>query len=278
MGFIGVEKNKVKLDEILRFLEENKLIVVGEPKEIELKTKDGWKNFVLIEVFGFLEGVARVLAKKFSITCFEWGEHTRLGETSAKLWYEAVKIYYPDLSYESVSVLICDSFLDVKVPTDDVRELEGAITILGEKFRIPLKISDVERIVKLGDQAVKKLEKVINAYGLSKILSPGATLALRDFLKEREREKIEIDYQTGFVIKFYKGKLSTTPLQVYLSSLVKDNKVEEALEIWKEMPKTLKTKYFEELESEAKYMEMIGRTSDAEKIKNFLKKVEKSQD
>jgi len=273
VAYIGIEKEGIDLEELKGFLRKQGFRV-GECDEVELKTKLGWKKFVRVEVLGFVEGIAPLLVRKYGKIAFEWGEHTILGEVSAKLWYEAARVCYPNGETETITTMICDSFLDAKIPSENIRGTKGSVVIGGLRLSIPITIKELEKVARVGKEHLKKLERLIEVYGLNKILSEEALILLKKVSKEASKraaeEKVEIDYEAGFVIKMHGGKILTIPLQQYLASLIVEGRVEQARTIVENAPKELARSLIEDLKNEAQYLKALNKEDEAKKILSFI--------
>ncbi|RLE65628.1 MAG: hypothetical protein DRJ47_04655 [Thermoprotei archaeon] len=277
MAYIGIEKEDSVWREEVRKLLDKLGLRLGKVDEIEIKTKRGWKTFIRIEIYGFVEGLANILSKQLKTTVFEWGEHTILGEVSAKLWYEAVRICYPDGDVETLPVLLCDGFLDAKIPSENVRGLKGVVYIGGLRIPLPIDEDNLRKILALKGDYYNKLERLIEAYGMEKILSSGAIRMLEEAKKgaKEQEERMEIDYEAGFVLKLVEGKITTIPLLEYIVQLILDGKEEHAVNVVNEAPKNIEKELLKELRNEAEYRNVLGRKDDAEKILKFLERFSK---
>lgn len=270
MGYIGVKKDCANDNEVISYLRENGLRC-GSRIKLELRTRMGWIEFIGFEVLGFVEGLASVLANRFQCPAFEWGEHTILGEVSAKIWNEAVKVVYPDGSSEIIEVLIHDGFLDLDLPTEKVRGLTGRIIIHGLEFKIPLEPDDIERILLIGRRGIEKIEKAINVYGYSRLLSPGALSKLLSLSLEEERK--EIDWELGYVIIMRGKKITTKSIKEYISLLINTEKEEEILDIYDQAPQEYKEQIVSMINEAIKVYSEIGEKKKVEFAEKILEKI-----
>ncbi len=263
MPWVGVESSKVDVKKLREIVEGYGLVVLGE-KSIEVKTSRGWLRFLILEVAGFVEGVARALASELSVTALEAGPHLVLGEVSAKLWDEAVKVVFPDGEEELIPVYRYDGFLDLKLPTDNVRGVEATIVIKGETFTLPLKFEDLLRIREMGKHFLEKVEKAAAVYGTTRIIAPEALRALRE--RAAKEVKVEVDYETGFVLIYDGARISTRPILSYVIELVKRGDVDKAKEILEKAPEKVKEELAEGLREEASIHRSLGDEEFAKKL------------
>ncbi|MEZ0346525.1 MAG: hypothetical protein ABWK01_08255 [Infirmifilum sp.] len=246
--------------------------------EIELLVKDVWRKFTVYEVVGFAEGVAEILAETFNCPAIEAGPHLILGEVSAKLWDEAVKVVMPSGESFTIPVYTYDGFLDIKMPTSKVRGLKGEIIIAGKTFSLPLTENDFHELMIMDRRIKEKIEKAISVYGVKKILS-------EDFLgKIKEsgtgegiksgRLMYEIDDSTKMVLCLYEGKLTSMNLQRFAIFLVEKELFDELREFSKKLvPADRKIvlkalqEYFELYENSIKHRD---------RLKNIMEELEKN--
>ena len=273
MGYIGIEKEGLNLDDVKKILEDSGL-KINNIDEVEIKTKNNWKTFIRFEVLGFIEGYGPELSKKFNRAVFEWGEHTILGEVSAKLWHESVKIYYPDGDSEVIEVRIHDGFLDLILPTENIRGIKGSVVIGGLRIELPINGEQLFQISRLGDKAIRKLEKVVEIYGKERVLSESAIILLELAKRSEEKEEIDIDYETGFVIKRKGKKIITVPLWRYILNLIDDERFDEAKEILEKAPQETRNEIVEELQNELEISKVTGKPVN--NLEKFLISIKKS--
>ncbi len=277
MPWVGIETRKMEKNKFLDFLLSIGFKPIGS-MEIEVKTSEGWIKFFVAEVLGFVGGIAKKLAFKFQVAGLEGGRHLILGETSAKLWNECVKIVFQNGKEEVVPVYIYDGFLGLKLPTDKVKGLEGYLTIEDRKFNVPLTREDLKEIYSMGEKAAQKLDKVISAYSYSEILSNEAFKAMLriDELKE-EITQVEIDYDAGYVIYMSNETIYTKRLYEYVLDLVFKGKKEKAKEIFSKAPEKIKKETLKEIGRELKIYEKIKLEEKVKKIKDFLSEVKEEE-
>ncbi|RLE88500.1 MAG: hypothetical protein DRJ96_00100 [Thermoprotei archaeon] len=215
---------------------------------IEIKTGRGWVKFRVYEVEGSVEGVAELLAPQVNAPVFESGRHLILGEASARLWDEGAKIVFPDGVSEVVPIFTFDGFLDVRMPTDNVKGLKATIVVGGRTYELPLKLSDLVEIYSMGRKALEKVEKAASVYGLEKVISRDA---LEELKKRRERVvKVEVDYETGFVLILEGDRIRTAPLKNFFLDLIHEGKVERAKEILEGAPEQVRRELLEALKED----------------------------
>ena len=278
MGYLGLEKGKVTTEELTEELKTLGLVIL-KIDEISLRTSfKGWVNFIRVEVIGFIEGVGKLLAMKHNALAFEWGDHTILGEISAKLWYEGAKIFYPSGKYENIPVVTFDGFLNIRIPSENIKGINGTIVIGQKKFKLPLTLDDLFLLLKFKKEAIRAIERAIEAYGKKKILSEEAIEFLESLKKKEKRMKMEIDYEAGYIVFMNgEGKISTVPLFDYLLGLIINDKLDNAVNIIKKAPKNIKNSLFNELKNEIEYLKVLKREKDAKKIINFLEKIKEKK-
>ena len=170
MPWIGVEAEKVEKKKFEETILRYGLTVFGEI-EVEIKTSRGWLKFTVLEVGGFVEGLARDLSKLFEVATVEAGPHLILGEPSAKIWDEAVKVVFPDGEEEVIPVFTNDGFLDVRIPNERIKGVRGSIVVSGKKYELPLTPESLVEIYTKGEELFKKVEKAASVYGISSIVS-----------------------------------------------------------------------------------------------------------
>jgi len=265
-----LEAGKADFNELTSLLKSYGL-KLGGIKEVEVKVKDRWVKFVMIEVYGFIEGLGKVLCDRYRCLSFEWGGHTILGEVSAKLWHEAVKVYFPEGGSELVPVMVCDGFLSLRIPTEHVKGVNGTISISGASFELPLSLADLTKIALSGDKAMQVLKKAIEVYGEGRILSKEALKWLK---ARRGRVKIEeVDFESGYVVRVEGRKISTIPLINYLLNLIKEGRLQEALDLYAKAPKEWKEKMIKEVNLEKEYANALSDERYFRSLSKFLEGV-----
>ncbi|HDJ89944.1 MAG TPA: hypothetical protein ENG40_04550 [Thermoprotei archaeon] len=273
MGLLGVESH-IESKKIVEELNRYGFRARNERK-ISIKTKRGIISFIVFDIMGFTEGYASILSQKFNCAALEGGEHLILGEASAKLWEEAVKIVWPDGESEIVSILIHDGFLDVIVPTENVIGITGRVFIGGFSFKIPISGEDMDKIIMMGKDAIEKIEKIVNMYGMYKVLSSEAIDKILEMEEKKKEVKEEIDYETGFIIILKEGKISTIPISTYIASLIKEDKIDKAKDIIEKAPDEIKKDIISFLNEEMEINKSVGDKKYAEKIAKFLENIKK---
>lgn len=261
MGVLGFIREK-EFDENKVVKELRKLgINIITRKTIKIKTKKGWLEATYYEILGSSEGLAEFLSSKFNTPFFEGP--LVLGEVSAKLWSEAIKIHYPSGEKEVVEIFVCDSFLDAKIPTANVEGLPGYITVGSRRYPLPLTKEAVKEISSLGEAALDKIVKATEIYG-SKVLDVS-------LLKELEEEETKegVDYEVGYVIIIKRNKITTIPLEDYFLTLLLKDKLEKAERIYKEAPDEWKNKLKKILESEINRLKEINKEK-AERLQKII--------
>jgi len=271
LGYLGLEAGKANLNELTSLLRSYGL-KLGGVKEVEVKVRDRWVKFVMIEVYGFIEGLGKALCDRYGCLSFEWGGHTILGEVSAKLWHEAVKVYFPEGGSELVPVMVCDGFLSLRIPTEQVKGVNGTISISGTSFELPLSLADLTKIVLSGDKAMRVLKKAIEVYGEGRILSKEALEWLRA-RKERVKIEEEVDFESGYVVRVEGRKISTIPLINYLLNLIKEGRLQEALDLYAKAPKEWKEKMVKEVNLEKEYASALSDERYLKSLSKFLEGV-----
>ncbi len=273
MPWLGFE-SKIGRDEIKRLLDDLGYKILGF-KEFEVETRRGWIKFIVAEVIGFIEGASAALASKINMAVLESGKHLILGEPSAKIWREAVKISFPDGEIEVIPVYTYDGFLDIRLPTDYVKGLEGYITVESMMFKLPLSFKDLDKIYSFGKEAVKKLEKASSAYGISTILSEEALKKLEEVERERkEKVKIDVDYDSGFVLIGKEDMIYTEPIKSFVAkSILEKEKADLAKNIYLKAPPKLKKEISSFLKEKQLFFEEINEKEKAGKIRDFLRGV-----
>lgn len=230
---------------------------------IEVKTSRGWLKFRVYEVLGEVEGVAQIIAQRTGRPALEAGRHLVLGETSARLWDEAVKVFFPDGHSEVIPVFTYDGFLDVKMPNKNIRGVEATIVVGGTTYRLPLSIRDLSAIFLMGEEYLEKIEKAASAYGIDKIISKEALEALR---KAQRAARVEVDYDSMLVFIFEESRMRSISLQRYFLELVYSERYSEAEDIFKKAPSEARDALEKTLRDEA---EILKLTKDQEKIRRL---------
>ena len=270
MPWIGVETaNDQKISEVSEYIEEVLNYKILDKKTIQIKTKKSWKTFTVFDVVGFVEGVAKVISIKFNLVSLESGKHLVLGEPSAKLWDEAVLIVFPNGDTEMIPIFTYDGFIDVRMPNENIKGVKATIFIAGKKYELPLSLRDLIEIYQAGKHWMDKVEKAASVYGLTKILSEEALSSLKKARKEEE--KIEVDYETGFIIVSKAGKISTIPIQAYILELINEDKLDKALEIYEKAPDEIKEKIEKVVIDEYEFQASLKKPG-YEKLMEYAKK------
>ncbi|PLJ77272.1 hypothetical protein [Infirmifilum sp. SLHALR2] len=214
LPWIGLGADCIKEEEFENYLT-NYGYSFSKKFEIEVLVESSWTRFKVYEVLGFVEGVADILAEAFRCPALESGPHLVLGEVSAKLWDEAVKVVFPNGETHVIPVYTYDGFLDIRMPTSKVKGLKGQMIVGGKVFDLPITEEDFQRIVLLDKRVREKLEKAIAIYGVEKILEK----KLLDKLREEKTRGIkeqkityEIDPESGIVLCIIDGKLTSMSL------------------------------------------------------------------
>ena len=267
MPWLGVSVS-VDEKEFRDFVQQKLNLKFLSVKEIEIKTRKGWIKFKIIDVTGFVEGYAQVLAERFNADALESGEHLILGEPSAKLWDEAVKVVFADKSEEIIPVYTFDGFLDLRLPTDKVRGLNGYIAIGGITYTLPLKFEDLVEIYEKGK--IEKVEKAAAIYGIDKIISKEAILKLKEI--KQKNMKVEIDYESGFVFIMKEKEIITKSIPDYVIELIQEEKFEEIMNIYNRSPESLKEEIRRRISDFCHILKEIGKEEQARKIEEFKKR------
>jgi len=272
LAWIGVE-GKIGSDRLRKLLERLSYRPVKELK-ISVKTSKGWMEFNVFEVIGFVEGAARVVSGELKAAGLEAGDHLILGEVSARLWEEAVKVVFPDGSEEVIPILTYDGFLDIRIPNENVRGVKATIVIAGKVYELPLSLKDLEEIYSKGKEWAEKVEKAAMAYGVRKVLSQEAIEAL---LKgTRIGRKIEVDHESGYVIISERGRITTKPVSTYILELLAEGSLDEAKKIYKELPEEMRNDVRSIVEEERDIQRSLGRDDLANTYEEFLKKIKEN--
>jgi len=270
LGLVGVERGRLSEEEFEELLRELGLRVVRK-FSMEVRTRRGWVAFLVADVIGFTEGAASVVAGRCSAAALEAGDHTILGEVSAKLWSEAVKVVFPDGEEELVTVMTHDGFLNARVPTDDVRGLEGVVYVDSHPVRLPVTLDDLTLIARLGEGALERLNKLAQVYGVRKVLSEEVVEYLEE-LRRRRREEVQVsvDYETGFVLMRRGSRITTTPIPEYVVRLAREGRLDEAARVYEGAPDQLKEEIRRAVEEEVEILRSLGRREDLERLSALL--------
>ena len=269
MPWIGVEAEKVEKKKFEETVLRYGLTVFGEI-EVEIKTSRGWLKFIVLEVGGFVEGLARDLSKLFDAAAIEAGPHLILGEPSAKIWDEAVKVVFPDGEEEVIPVFTNDSFLDVRIPNERIKGVKGSIVVGGKKYELPLTPESLIEIYTKGEKLFKKVEKAASVYGISSIVSAEALKALRE--KTKAPPRYEIDYDAGLALIYEKNRIKTVNIITFLLDLLLKGFEQEALKIFEKAPEKLKIRIREAVKEEYEVYRDIGGLG-ALRLKSFAKQI-----
>ncbi|RLF06949.1 MAG: hypothetical protein DRK00_00105 [Thermoprotei archaeon] len=270
MPWIGVAE-AVSEEEAREAMESVGLLLKKVVGTIEVRTERGWIRFRVYEVEGGVEGVAEILAPRVGAPVFESGRHLILGEASARLWDEGAKVVFPDGVSEVVAIFTFDGFLDVRMPTSNVRGLKATMVIGGKIYELPLKLSDLIEVYSMGKRALEKVEKAASVYGLEKVISKEALEELRR--RREKRIRVEVDYETGFVLILEGGRIRTAPLRSFFLDLIYEGRVEKAKEIFERAPEQVRRELLEALKEDyeaSKAMGLKGRQRAIERAAKEL--------
>jgi len=251
-------------------LEEIGLVVREALGVIEVKTARGWIRFKLYEVEGEVEGVASSLVAALGVPALESGPHLILGEVSARLWDEGAKVVFPDGYSEVVALYTYDGFLDVRMPTDSVRGLKATIRVEGKTYELPLKLEDLIEMQSKGPEAVEKVEKAVAVYGLEKVVSKEA---LEELKRLKIEVKVEVDYETGFVLVKEGAKMKVVSLRDYFLELLYRGECERAKKVYEGAPKEIKQSLLETIKEEYNALKELGEESRAKAILEAAQKL-----
>ncbi len=246
MAWIGVAR-EIPEEEVIKTVTSLGLVVRRVVGEVEIKTLKGWIGLRIYDVYGDVEGIASNLAKIFSAAVLESGRHLVLGETSARLWDEGAKVVFPDGEGELIPIYTYDGFLDVRMPTSNVRGLKATLVVGGKTYELPLGPDDLMEILSMGRKALEKVEKAASVYGLDKIISREAIEQLR---QHKEEVKVEVDYDSGLAMIREGGKVRIVNLKQYFLKLVQNNELEKARELLDKAPQSLAEELVEALKKE----------------------------
>ncbi len=240
-------------------LESLGLIVIKAVGIVEIKTGRGWVKFRLYEVEGEVEGVAASLAKALGVPALE----------SARLWDEGARVAFPDGSSEVIALYTYDGFLDVRMPTTNVKGLKATILVGGKTYELPLNLSDLVEIYSKGQKALEKVEKAAAIYGLEKVISKEA---LEELSRRKAEVRIEVDYETGFVLVKEGAKMKVVPLREYFLELLYRGDIEQARKILDDAPDVAKRGLLEAVREEYRTLKELG---DEDRAKTILEVAEK---
>ncbi|RLE60680.1 MAG: hypothetical protein DRJ35_02585 [Thermoprotei archaeon] len=278
MAWLGLEKSCVDEEKLKKFFEKNNIVVTSSfDVEIQIEPEK-WLAFKVYEVTGFVEGMACTLASIFNCTSLEAGKHLVLGEISAKLWDEAVRICTPEGRKKTVVVFTYDAFLDVRMPTKNIKGISPQIVIYGRVFKLPLSFDDLVEISKLGKKYLEKVEKAASVYGIDKVISKEALEELRKTTKRRKIEEIkyEVDYEAGYVLIIEKGKITTLSIPRFVVILIEGNRIDEALEIFMKCDAKKRDEIKEAVEDLLYLYKASGRSTEI--IEEFLNRAKESDE
>ena len=273
MGWLGIEEKCLDEESFLSFLKKNRIEITSS-FNLEIKTeKESWVKFKVYEVTGFIEGLACNIASIFNCPALEAGKHLILGEISAKLWDEAVKICYPGGEEKIIVAYTYDAFLDIRMPTKNVRGISPQIVISGKSYNLPLSLDDLIEIARLGKTYLQKIEKAASVYGIEKIISKEALDEIKRLSREKKEEEItyEVDYDEGYVFVMTKGKLSTYTIPRFVVFLLEEGKKDEAVKIFEKCNQRLRSEIIDAVEDLFYLYKSSGK--DTKVIEEFLNKL-----
>ena len=269
MAWLGFEKGCLGDEEAKSLLEGLGLTVLRD-FEIEVEVRKEWVAFRVFEVREPVESVSCPLARKVGCRVLEGGKHLILGEVSAKIWDEAVRVCSPDGETELIPVYTYDAFLDIRMPSRKVRGLEPEIVVGGKVYRLPLSFEDLEEIAQRG--LLEKVEKAASVYGLFRVISHKALEELERRKRERKEEaRYEVDYESGYVVVMESGKVTAVALPRFFVSLVEEGRYEEASKIYDEAPEETKKSLRESLVDAYYLWKTMGK--DVSQLKEFLERL-----
>ena len=276
MPYIGLEK-RIPSEKFIEVLKQLGLKVL-KVDEITINTRrKGWIEFNRAEVEGDVKDVAVLLSSSLSAVAFEWGEHTVLGEVSAKLWHEGIRVCFPEGDEELVVAVIHDSFLDVRIPTERVKGIEGRVYLAGRSYTLPLSLRDLMIIINVHRNSIKKIEKLIEVYGKERVLTKETIEYLESIKKRKEKERIEIDYNSGYVISMdSEGKIKTIPLMSFILNILEMEDLERAISIIRSAPEDRRKEILGQLKEEMEIARALGRKRLLELIAKLIDKVSRS--
>lgn len=269
MAWIGAEKSKTDIEMLKDIARRNSLLVTGQ-REISIRSSRGWIDFTVLEVAGFVEGMARLIAETFGAAGLESGEHLILGEVSARLWDEAVKIVFPNGHEEVVTIFTFDGFLDIRMPTDKIRGVKPTMVLLGKVYELPLELKDLVEIYNTSEKLIEKIEKAASIYGINRVVSSEALQALR---RGSIGEKVEVDYESGYVVISSGKSIRTKPISTYIVELILSGKMDEARRVYEEAPESIKRDVEGILQEEYIIYSSIGNEDIKARLEEFAGKV-----
>lgn len=269
MAWIGVAR-EIPEEEVVNTANLLGLPVRGVVGEVEIKTSRGWISLRIYDVHGDVEGIAGNLARIFNAVALESGRHLVLGETSARLWDEGAKVVFPDGEEELIPIYTYDGFLDVRMPTSNVKGLKATLVVGGKMYELPLGSDDLIEILSMGKKALEKVEKAASVYGLDKIISREAIEQLR---QQKEETKVEVDYESGLALVKESGKVKIINIKQYFLDLVRDNELEKAKELLNKAPQSLAEELVEALRKEYEADKDLGEDEAVVKWKEIAKKL-----
>jgi len=271
VGWIGFKEGCLKPEEARRILEENGLRV-EKMFRLELEIEGEWIPFLVYDVVGYIEGTACYFARTTGCVSLEGGKHLILGEVSAKIWDEAVRVCSPEGVEYMVTVYTFDGFLDVRIPSKHVKGLEPQIVVGGRVYRLPLSMDDLEEIAGMGRVYVEKIEKAASVYGIERIVSREALEELRR--RREEREKIfqyEVDYDSGFAVVNKGGRVSAMTLPRFLEFLIENGRLDDVEKIYREAPEEHKKEVAEAILEVRDIWKVLGRST--ERIEEVIRRL-----
>lgn len=271
MPWIGVEAGKIDWRNFRKYLKNLECRIVGRKFSFMLRIDDDWIEFDAVEVSGFIEGLAETIAMDLKVRAVEAGRHLILGEPSAKIWDEAVKIAYPDGKTKVIPIFTYDGFLSLKAPTRNVRGLKGYLTHMGVEYPLPLNPKNLRQLLEAGGE--KTLEAAMATYGTERILSEKAREKYYKLIMEARKPKVEVDYTSGFVFIATQGQIITKPIDRYIESIAEmggKDEVKQALKILENAPENLQKQIISKLEKLHEEHREKERKFLAKNVKSFL--------
>ncbi|MEM1508813.1 MAG: hypothetical protein QW291_05990 [Thermofilaceae archaeon] len=269
MAWIGVAR-EIPEEEVVNTANLLGLLVRGVIGEVEIKTSKGWICLRIYDVHGDVEGIAGNLARIFNAVALESGRHLVLGETSARLWDEGAKVVFPDGEEELIPIYTYDGFLDVRMPTSNVKGLKATLVVGRKVYELPLGVDDLIEILSTGKKALEKVEKAASVYGLEKIISREAIEQLR---QQKEETKVEIDYESGLALIKESGKVKIINVKQYFLDLIQNNELDKAKELLNKAPQSLAEELVEALRREYEVDKDLSEGEAIVKWKEIAKKL-----
>ncbi|ABL77666.1 hypothetical protein [Thermofilum pendens] len=259
MPWIGIGKKCLENEqEVAKYLEDSGVQVLKK-FELEIEVDGEWIPFLVFEVLGFVEGLSEDLSRNFQCPTLESGPHLVLGEVSAKLWDEAVKVVFPDGGSRIIPVFTFDAFLDIRVPTKKVKGLKGQLILAGRVFELPLSKDDLLFIAKLDKKYLEKIEKAVAVYGLDKILSKEAQAELAG-KPSKKSLSYEVDYESGMALVMLENKIQTIGIPRLAVLLAEEEMYRDIREIYGKISEELKEKMKEALLDYYEFRKLSGRS------------------